>query len=102
MMLNERANQAWREWLQAEGVGFEEQGAYGFESGFETGAKEERARVADRVGEGIAAGLRVHTVAAFQSSHSACSCDRTWRTHAEHREHVRDALTSMIDGEVES
>lgn len=42
--------------------------------------------------------LRRHTVAAFQPEHSACSCDRKWRAHAEHREHLRDAVLALLTG----
>ena len=47
--------------------------------------------------EQIDAALRKHTVGAFQPGHSACSCDRTWRTHAEYRDHLRDAVLALFE-----
>jgi hypothetical protein len=48
--------------------------------------------------EQIDALLREHTVGAFGSGHSACSCDRRWRTHAAYRQHLRDALLALLNG----
>lgn len=42
--------------------------------------------------------MRRHTVGAFNPEQSACACDRTWRSHAEYREHVRDALLALLNG----
>jgi len=49
----------------------------------------------------IAEAIAVHSVGAFSGSHTACQCDRLWRTNADWREHLtRTAVLPLVEAQV--